>query len=87
MLALIDRLPKDPRSTYRAEGLLHNWEHAGRTRDTTLLENLSDQIQGFANMVAVKGTKKKPRRITPVERPDTKHSPASLDEVDDSIFA
>ena len=87
MLALIDRLPKEPRSTYRAESLLHNWEHAGRTRDTTLLENLSDQIQGFANMVAVKGTKKKPRKINPVERPDTKHSPASLDEVDDSIFA
>ena len=86
MLALIDRLPKEPRSTYRAESLLHNWEHAGRTRDTTLLEHLSDQIQGFANMVAVKGTKKKPRKITPVERPDTKHAPESLGDVDDSIF-
>lgn len=86
MLALIDRLPKDPRSTYRAESLLQNWEHAGRTRDTTLLENLSDQLQALANLVAVKGSKKKPRKITPVERPDTKHAPASLGDVDDSIF-
>lgn len=72
---------------YRAESLLQNWEHAGRTRDTTLLENLSDQVQAFANMVAVKGSKKKPKKITPVERPDSKKAPKSLDDIDDSFFA
>lgn len=86
VFALVDRLPRDSDSRYRAERLLHNVEHMARTRDTTLLENLSDQMQALHNMVAVKGSKKRPRKITPVERPESKHAPASLDDIDDSIF-
>ncbi|MDO5619269.1 hypothetical protein [Kocuria sp.] len=86
-LTLIDRLPNDVNSHYRAIDKLGDHTHIGRSRDTMMLESVSDQIQALHNMVAVKGSKKRPRKIKPVERPSSRHTPLSLDDVDSSFFS
>lgn len=86
---LIERLARDPRSEYRANqlddckpgGFLY-WD-----RTCEMLADLHDQIQAVGNLLAVHGSKKRPRKIKPYPRPVRRRSPATnLDSVDYTFF-
>lgn len=83
--ALLERIPYEARSMHRAT-TRGGPEHFGFDVPEHVLQNLSDQVQGLHNMLAVKGTRKRAKAITRAWRPESQMKPQTLDEIDNSFF-
>ena len=83
----MDRLPYEPKSIWRAEQA-GGMAHFGWGTEAYLLATVGDLIQVNTNVTAAHGSKRKPKRIKPIERPDivTAAKPETLDAVPWGFF-